>query len=419
LKISQFKLSELLFASLTAFTFSLFIYLEEFSLKNQPIEMIAGLVGIGLVLILNRRILLLSGFFIGILWFFWIGFSMQYYGFSYLVPVVTVAFGVIYAFHLYFIGFYQNIWFRASTLSLVNLFEPFGFNWFKPQIIFINTPLGTSIFQFGAVVFTVAFLIYFRERKSLYPLAIFPIMFALNISSPDNREPSIKISVVETDIMQGEKWLKENQNSIIEMNFKKIESAIKEGYNLVVIPESTFPLFINRRPDIIKRLSKLSYKIAIWTGGLYSESGNYYNTAYLFQNGEYRIAKKVVLVPFGEYIPLPKFLANWLNEIFFGGVQDFTPATQPTDFNISGELFRSAICYEASSKELYIDSPDYMIAISNNGWFLPSIEPSLQKLLIQHYSNLNGVTVFHSANRRGTGVIYPQKGEAPWLNLFQ
>jgi apolipoprotein N-acyltransferase len=381
---------------------------------------VVGLTAIYLYLTATRRELVWSGFFIGILWFFWIGFSMQYYGFIYLVPVVTIAFGLVYAFHFYLIGYYQSIWFRASTLTLVNLVEPFGFNWFKPQIIFINTPFGTSIAQFTFIVFSIAVAIYgWREhKKSFYLLSLLLLILAINVSSPDYQEASLNIKVVETDILQEEKWLKENQQSIIEMNIAKIKEAIADGYDMVVIPESTFPLFINRREDIVDRLNLLSYDIAIWTGGLYSESGNYYNTAYLFKDGDYRVAKKVVLVPFGEYIPLPKFLSKWLNEIFFGGVQDFTPATEPTDFSISNENFRSAICYEASSKELYANSPKFMIAISNNGWFLPSIEPSLQKLLIQHYSNLSGVTVFHSANRRGTGVIYPIKGES-WLTLFQ
>ena len=57
---------------------------------------------------------------------------------------------------------------------------------------------------------------------------------------------------------------------------------------------------------------------------------------------------------------------------------------------------------------MYENPPKYMVAISNNGWFLPSIEPTLQKLLIQHFSNIYGVTVIHSSNMAGTGVIYPR-----------
>lgn len=221
----------------------------------------------------------------------------------------------------------------------------------------------------------------------------------------ENNFPNFKVEVVETKVKQSEKWLKRNEKSIVEMNLNKIKQAIENNASLVILPESTFPLFLNHRQKYLNQVKELSKKIAIVTGALYSENGNYYNASYFFQNGKYQIAKKVILVPFGEYIPLPKFVANWINQIFFDGVKDFTPATKPTDFNIKNEKFRNAICYEASSEEMYKNAPKFMIAISNNGWFLPSIEPTLQKLLIQHYSNIYNITVFHSANMAGTTVI--------------
>lgn len=398
-------------AILTAILFSAFIYMEEFSLQSTILETLFGFGAIYLILTLSRKELSIAGFLIGILWFFWIGFSMRYYGFPYLIPFVILFFGAVYSLHFYLIGYWSNIWIRASLLILVNLLEPFGFNWFKPQIIFINTYFGTSIFEFALIVFGIALLIYNRENKRVLFQFLPIFLFVLAVAKPIDKteEPHLKIKVVETKVKQDEKWKKEKQLDIVRMNIREIKKAIDEEYDMVIIPESTFPLFINKRADVIRVLSDLSHEITIWTGGLLSEGGNYYNSAYLFQNGEFKTAKKVVLVPFGEYIPLPKFLSTWINEIFFDGVQDFTSASKPTDFNISGELFRSAICYEASSKELYENSPKFMIAISNNGWFLPSIEPSLQKLLIQHYSNINGVTIFHSANMRGAGVIFPKK----------
>jgi len=384
--------------------------MEEFSLQNPILEALFGLSAIYFILTLPRKELAVAGFFIGVLWFFWVGFSMRYYGFPYLIPVVILFFGVAYSLHFYLIGYWENIWIRGSLLVLVNLLEPFGFNWFKPEIIFINTYFGTSIFDFASIVLGVAIWIYSRRESKIFLslLSIIFILFALAQPIEKVELPHLKIRIVETKIKQEEKWKEENRADIVKMNLEKIEEAIKEGYDMVVLPESTFPLFINSHPDLVEILSKLSQKIVIWTGGLFSEDGNYYNTAYLFKDGRYKVAKKVVLVPFGEYIPLPKFISKWINRIFFDGVQDFTPALQPTDFKIDGERFRSAICYEASSEEMYKNSPKFMVAISNNGWFLPSIEPSLQKLLIQHYSNIYGVVVFHSANMRGTGVIVPK-----------
>jgi apolipoprotein N-acyltransferase len=47
----------------------------------------------------------------------------------------------------------------------------------------------------------------------------------------------------------------------------------------------------------------------------------------------------------------------------------------------------------------------YVIAISNNAWFAPSIEPTLQNLLMRYYARKNGAVIYHSANFRGSGVV--------------
>lgn len=405
------KISDLTIPLLTAFLFSLFIYLAYFDISNPILELISGLLSIYLILTIGKTELFKTGFFIGVLWFFWIGFSMQYYGFPYLIPIPILGFGLFYGFLFYFLGYYKNLWFRGSFLIIINLIEPFGFNWFKPQIIFVNTSIGTELWQFGLVVLSIIILIqvFQKKRYLLFLPTITILLFTINFAkkSAENILP-FKIEVVETKIKQEEKWLKKNRASIINMNLEKIDLAIQNRAELVILPESTFPLFLNHHYDLIETLKERSNKITIWCGGLLSENGNFYNASYIFQNGKYKTAKKVVLVPFGEYIPLPKFIAQFISEIFFNGLQDFTPASQPTDFQIQGTSFRNAICYEATSEELYKNSPKYMIATSNNGWFLPSIEPVLQKLLMQHFSNINGVTIIHSANMAGTGIIYPK-----------
>ena len=113
----------------------------------------------------------------------------------------------------------------------------------------------------------------------------------------------------------------------------------------------------------------------------------------------------MVLVPFGEYIPLPKFAQKIINDTFFSGQSDFIQAEKPTDFTIKGQKFRNAICYEASCQEIYEGDVKFVIATSNNAWFAPSIEATIQNLLLRFYARKNGVTIYHSANYKGTGIV--------------
>ncbi len=48
-----------------------------------------------------------------------------------------------------------------------------------------------------------------------------------------------------------------------------------------------------------------------------------------------------------------------------------------------------------------------MIATSNNAWFTPSIEPTLQKLLLKYYAKKYDVTIFHSINGSENYTIRP------------
>jgi apolipoprotein N-acyltransferase len=388
---------------------SAFIYLHHFGFESRFLETILGVLGIGFLLFqYERRVFFWTGFFTGVLWFFWMPFSMQYYGLPYLIPPSIILLGIAYGIFFYLVGYFDRISTKASLFILLTFFEPFGFNWFKPQIIFVNSAFGTETWQFAIIVFSIALSIFaFSEKKKFLYFAPFLLVFALNFQKTVKKEFPLSIKLVETQILQEDKWLPENRWKIIDMNFAEIKKAIEEKRDIVVLPESTFPIYINKYPEVLEDLKTLSHEITIFTGGLYSENGEQFNATYFFKDGKLEIGKKVVLVPFGEYVPLPKVVKDFINEHFFDGVKDFTPAKNPTDFFVDEVKVRNAICYEGTSEKLFENSPPFMVVISNNGWFLPSIEPTLQRLLMQHFSNIYGVTIFHSANREGTGTIFP------------
>jgi len=84
------------------------------------------------------------------------------------------------------------------------------------------------------------------------------------------------------------------------------------------------------------------------------------------------------------------------------------------DYTIDGITYRNAICFESTSEKLYEKNtqgeyPEQMIILSNNGWFTPSIEPTLQRLLLQYYSKKYGTTIYHSINMSPSYMI--QKGQ--------
>lgn len=396
---------ELIIAPLViALLFSAFIYWEHFALTSKALNTLSGVLALYALLHAPKRIVLISGFWIGWLWCYWIGFSFQYYGLGWATWLVALGFGFVYALYYGTMALTTNALLRALILFGLTFVWPMDFNWMQPEIIFVESYLGFTKWQFALILFSLALSGYISGFKKLFPLLL--LIGAVQTSYTSPPIPDLKIKLVSTDISQDFKWQRDQLPQTIQDNFSAIDNAIAQGYDLIVLPESAFPLYMNEHTEIAQALSERSLHIAILTGTLHKEDGLNYNVSYLFNQGTITVAKKTILVPFGEYIPLPSFLKGWVDRHIFGGGSDFVTADKPTDFTIKGVTFRNAVCYEATRAELYTPDVRYMIAVSNNGWFKPSIEPTVQNLLIRFYARKNHTVVFHAANGGGSGIIY-------------
>ncbi|WP_456479741.1 apolipoprotein N-acyltransferase [Nautilia sp.] len=343
-----------------------------------------------------------SGFFTGLLWFWWIGLSFRYYGLTWMIPFVDVLIALFYGFvFLIIFKTYEfiskkNLYAAKIFLVLVFVFgfdyiTPFTFDWFKPEILFVNTVFAVS----KAVLFLVTVsAVFYKELKWF---GILLMIFALFFKPAFPKEPKLDIYVSYTDVPQDKKWDKNFIPVEIKNNFTIITKAIRLKKDVVILPESAFPLFLNRHADLMDRLKKLSGKITIITGALHLKDSKYYNSTYIFEKGGVKILDKHILVPFGEYIPLP-FFEKEINEIFFGGASDYKTSGKFGVFDIKGYKFINAICYEASVEDLYELGPEYVAALSNDAWFMPSVMPSLQQMLIKTYALKYSKRVYHSIN---------------------
>jgi apolipoprotein N-acyltransferase len=396
-------LQTILLAILTTLSFSAFIYFEEYDMTNKLINTILGLSSLALFLYIPKRSVLIAGFLIGLFWFYWIGYSFEYQGVGFMTPIITLAFGFIYMLFFGVLALTKEVYIRAILLFALSFFEPFDWNWLQIELVFVDSYIGVLKYQLFLVLLSLSLPAYVPKAYKAAPLIL--LLTTLDYATPKLQEAPLKIKLVQTDVKQEVKWLASSKNTLLMQNLQAIVSAIEEGYDVVVLPESVFPIFMNTHPILQLQLRDMSQHISIIAGALLFEGKKNYNVTYFFEDGEIQVAKKMVLVPFGEYIPLPKFARDFVNNTFFSGESDFIHATEPTDFIIKGVKFRNAICYEATCQELYEGDVKYVIATSNNAWFAPSIEPTLQKLLMKYYARKNGVIIYHSANWSGSGVV--------------
>lgn len=397
IKRQHFNKTNIIKGLYTALLFSSPIFLSYFNIEIKLLNTIIVLFSFYLILSINRNTLFFSGFFIGIFWFYWVSFSFRYYDLSYLIPLVILFFGFVYGFLFLITSIKDNIYLRAILFFALSFLNPFGFDWFKPEVLLLDTYFETNKLLLALIILSTLFLI--KRKIFIYTLCIIIISF-ININPNNSQITDLRIALPEYYFEQNYKWDRKNLAKIIDTNFEQINKAIQNRDDVVVLAETTFPFPLNKQEFIMQNLIEKSRYITIVTGGLYFEKGEYKNSTYIFKDGALEVAHKVVLVPFGEAVPFPEKIKNLINDIFYDGAKDYTKASNPTDYKIKDTLFRNAICYEATSEELYknLGEVKHIIAISNDAWFMPSTQATLQKLLLRLYSQKYGVTIYHQIN---------------------
>ncbi|MDO7252721.1 apolipoprotein N-acyltransferase [Helicobacter cappadocius] len=394
----------------------IFIYL---GLEKTAVifESFFGLLSIWIFLLVPRVLKFWFGFFVGLGLFYWTGLSFRFSPMEFLIPFVMIFVSIVYGVVFYFLLFYNSYFWRIFTLMIASYIHPFGFDWLVIESFFSYSIFAVDKWSFFGLILGVIALWNFRRYYKLISICF--LLFALdwghiredgkwqdlNINTSEINKDKLNLKITTTDIPQSEKWEEKEMSYIVDNNFNLIYQAKQDHQNAVVLPETAFPFVLNRS-FLIDNLKILGKDIVIIAGGLREDDNHrIYNSIYIFQNGNFSYIDKVVLAPFGEKIPLPEFLAKPLRKMFFGEEIGLSDAKKPGNIQIGKEVFRGAICYEGTSAIMYKDKPKYVIVISNNAWFVPSIEPILQRMLIKYYARLYKTVVIHSSNQSPSYVL--------------
>lgn len=385
---------------------SLFIFLDLLNLKYiANLGLLSAIIGLYILLKSDRKIWFWSGFFIGLFWFYWISFSLIYYNFGYLIPIEILGICLIYGSIFLAVSWLESIYIKAIFLLFASYVAPFGFDWLNFELIFIDTLFKPTIYTLALVLISIIIAIKFNIYIGI-SLLICSLAINYNYKTESKSLP-FDISLISTNISQDKIWERSTKDKIVKSNLDIIDQAISDGSRIVVLPESSFPLFLDHSEILLSVLKQKSYQIAIVAGALGANNNKIYNSTYLFDKGKIKRLDKLILVPFGEEIPLPNFIKNLINEIFFDSAVDYSHANSVSDYEIDGVKIRNAICYEATKDELFKDNPKFMIAISNNAWFSPSTQPNLQSKLLKLKAYKYKTTIYHSVNGSPSQMITP------------
>ena len=157
---------------------------------------------------------------------------------------------------------------------------------------------------------------------------------------------------------------------------------------LLIYPEGIINIgeLNNLKNDFSGTSKKLTNNTKIILGISFDDGEKIFNSLALFNN-EFEIEKKYYknkLVPFGEFLPLEKFLTNFGLKKITHGYRSFSSSDKREIIKVNSLSFLPLICYEIIfSGQLNKSKIDYdfILNISEDGWFGNSIGP------VQHFSH--------------------------------
>lgn len=222
-----------------------------------------------------------------------------------------------------------------------------------------------------------------------------------------------KIRIVQANISQDLKWDPEEKLNNM-TKYANLTSHNNKDIDYIIWPESALPFPISSQNKI--KLNGIIPKDSfLLTGGVRIDDQNrpteIWNSMFAI-NHEGQIVNfydKIHLVPFGEYIPLKKFIP--ITKITQGTI-DFSPGQTLKTIKTSNNLpsFAPLICYEVYFPENIVlkkQAPDFIVNFTNDGWYGNTSGPYQHLYMTKLRAIEQGIPVIRAANTGISAVIDP------------
>ncbi len=249
-----------------------------------------------------------------------------------------------------------------------------------------------------------------------------------SISELTSDSPSARVTVVQGNIGQDKKWSPAFQRASTEKYIKLSLLAKEQKPDLIVWPETATPFYFLYNIELSKMVKRgihdtgVDFLIGSPSFRRWKNKIEYYNSAYLVgpEGNIFGKYDKVHLVPFGEYVPLKKFLP-FLGKIV-EHVGDFRSGEKGHTIQWGEYRLGIQICYEIIfpnlSRAMTKNNAALLVNITNDAWFGRSSAP------YQHFSMAifraveNRRSIIRSANTGISGFIGPSGRVVASTQLF-
>jgi len=407
---------------------------------------------------LNNKSFFKYGWYFGFGYFlfslYWIAISLTFdQSFKFLIPVAIILLPAFLAIFYGLITYLFSILYSKNVVSSFFIFSILfgtiefirgsiltGFPWnlisysFSNSIYFIQilSIIGTYSFNLICIsLFTVPALFFLRNSRAeiivcfcfiilSFGLLIFGNIKVNNFNSLESVKNSYIIKTISSNISIDKFYSKQDELKIIN-KLIEISAPTKMDPTIFLWPEGIIPDSYLNDMSIYKNLFLNSFGdddlIIMGLNSIETKNGKnlLFNSMGIFNNKLDLIANynKVNLVPFGEFTPFESVLSLLGLKTITNSYQSFSSGESRIPLNVKNSKIDlnllPLICYEIiySGKLSRDYNFDYIINISEDGWFGNSIGPK------QHFSHSifrsieSGKYIIRSANNGISAIINP------------
>jgi apolipoprotein N-acyltransferase len=243
---------------------------------------------------------------------------------------------------------------------------------------------------------------FIRDIPVIVVMAFFVFLYGHHqLSKTDvNGNTPLRVAIIQGNIDQSMKWNPAYQIKTVNIYERLTRTTHTFNPNLIVWPETALPFFFQDHRILSPRVAGIATALRahfIFGSPAYrKEKGGvrYYNRAYsLTPDGRMSgFYDKVHLVPFGEYVPLKRFLPFVHRLVPAAG--DMAPGKEIAPLSLPGLSAGILICFEAIFPELSRKQTkkgaEILVNLTNDAWFGRTSAPH------QHLS----MAIFRSVENR-------------------
>ncbi|KIH75873.1 hypothetical protein GFER_14180 [Geoalkalibacter ferrihydriticus DSM 17813] len=254
---------------------------------------------------------------------------------------------------------------------------------------------------------------------------VFALLFGGNIvyglwrldPAQDERERRMQVSLIQGNIDQGVKWDPAYQEETVRI-YRDLSLHAHQGENpdLIIWPEAATPFYFqdpNPLSQQVRQVAQETNTYLLFGSPAYevvNRQYQYLNSAFLLSPAGEVLGRsdKVHLVPFGEYVPLKRFLP-FVDKLVVG-IGDFSPGTV-SPLPLDGANLGILVCYEAIfpglARDFVRQGSDLLINITNDAWFGRSSAPYQHLAMSRFRAVENRIWLARAANTGISAYVTP------------